>query len=123
MFALDPPPPDPEGFSGLSATTRLGVFRFRLYRFENDLLLAATDAELIGRSVSRGDVEVHITEQFYGEKEADQGELRELLGRCTVANLMGERCVALAAGLGFVDDANVVEIEDVPHAQVARMKR
>lgn len=94
-----------------------------MYRFENDVLLAATDAELIGRSLTRGDVEVHITEQFYGSKEADQGELRDLLERCTVANLMGERCVALAAELGFVDEANVVELEDVPHAQVARMNR
>jgi hypothetical protein len=99
------------------------VFRFRLYRFENDVLLAATDEELIGRSLSRGEVEVHITEQFYGDEEADQGELRDLLDRCTVANLMGERCVALAAELGFVDDENVVVFEDVPHAQVAQMRR
>ncbi len=99
------------------------MFRFRLYRFETDVLLAATDAELIGRSLSRGEVEIHITEQFYGTEEADQGELRELLGRCTVANLMGERCVTLASELGFVESENVVELEDVPHAQVARMKR
>lgn len=99
------------------------MFRFRLYDFENDLLLAATDEELIGRSVSRGEVEIHITEQFYGTEEADQGELMDLLERCTVANLMGERCIALAAKLGFVDAGNVVEIEDVPHAQVARMRR
>lgn len=99
------------------------MFRFRLYRFENDVLLAATDEELIGRSLSRGEVEVHITEQFYGDEQADQGELRDLLDRCTVANLMGERCVALAAELGFVDAENVVELEDVPHAQVAQMRR
>jgi hypothetical protein len=99
------------------------VFRFRLYRFENDLLLAASDEELIGRSLSQGEVEIHISEQFYGTKEADQGELRDLLDRCTVANLMGERCVKLAAELGFVDRGNVVEVEDVPHAQVAQMRR
>lgn len=98
------------------------MFRFRLYHFENDLLLAATDEELIGRSVSRGEVEIHITEQFYGTEQADQGELREMLGRCTVANLMGERCIALAAKLGFVQADNVVQIEDVPHAQLAVMQ-
>lgn len=99
------------------------MFRFRLYEFETDLLLAATDEELIGRTLSRGEIEVHVTEQFYGTEEADQGELRELLGRCTVANLMGERCVALAAKHGFVDAENVVRVENVPHAQVAQMKR
>lgn len=98
------------------------MFRFRLYHFENDLLLAATDEELIGRSVSRGEVEIHITEQFYGTEQADQGELREMLDRCTVANLMGERCIALAAKLGFVQADNVVQIEDVPHAQLAVMQ-
>lgn len=97
------------------------MFRFCVYRFEDDVLLAASDEELIGRSVSKGDVEVHISEQFYGEKQADQGELRELLGRCTVANLMGERAVGLAKALGMVNEENVVEIEDVVHAQLAVM--
>lgn len=98
------------------------MFRFRLYEFEDDLLLAASDEELIGRSVTQGEVEIHITEQFYGTEEADQGELRELLGRCTVANLMGERCIKLARDLGFVDRENVVQIEDVWHAQLAVMR-
>lgn len=97
------------------------MFRFCVYRYENDVLLAATDEELIGRSVSQGEVEVHISEQFYGTEEADQGELRELLAECTVANLMGERCVALAKALGLVAEENVVEIEDVVHAQLAVM--
>lgn len=98
------------------------MFRFRLYHFENDLLLAASDEELIGRCVQNGEVEVHISEQFYGTKQADQGELRDLLGRCTVANLMGERCIKLAAELGFIDASNVVQLEDVPHAQMAVMR-
>lgn len=99
------------------------MFRFRLYEFENDLLLAATDEELIGRSLSRGEIEIHISEQFYGTEEADQGELRDLLGRCTIANLMGERCIALAARHGYVEATNVVKLEDVPHAQIAQMRR
>ncbi len=98
------------------------MFRFRLYRFENDVLLAVSDEELIGRSVSRGEVEVHISEQFYGTETADQGELRSLLSRCTVANLMGERCVELAQVLGLVTEENVVHLEDVPHAQLAVME-
>jgi hypothetical protein len=99
------------------------VFQFSVYRFENDVLLAVTDEELIGRSVENGEVEIHITEQFYGDDKANQGELRDLLDRCTVANLMGERCVKLAIELGFVDEGNVVEFDDVLHAQVAQMRR
>lgn len=97
------------------------MFRFRLYRFENDLLLAASDEDLIGRSVTRGEVVVHISEQFYGTEQADQGELRSLLTRCTVANLMGERCVRLAETLGLVSEENIVRLEGVPHAQLAVM--
>ncbi len=97
------------------------MFRFKLYRFENDLLLAASDEDLIGRSVTQGDIVVHISEQFYGTEQADQGELRGLLARCTVANLMGERCVKLAKTLGLVSDENIVRLEGVPHAQLAVM--
>lgn len=98
------------------------MFRFRLHRFERDLLLAASDEELIGRSLQHGEVTIHISEQFYGEEQADQGELSDLLERCTVANLMGERCVALAAQLGLVQASKILEIEGVPHAQLARMR-
>lgn len=110
-----------DGFLSVRSAS-VGVFRFRLYHFEDDLLLAASDEELIGRSVTNGEVEVHISEQFYGTDQADQGELRELLGRCTVANLMGERCVKLARELGFVDMSNVVKLDDVWHAQLAVMR-
>lgn len=117
----EPRPPSGDGFLSVRSAS-VGVFRFRLYHFEDDLLLAASDEELIGRSVTNGEVEVHISEQFYGTEAADQGELRELLGRCTVANLMGERCVKLARELGFVDMSNVVKLDDVWHAQLAVMR-
>ncbi len=98
------------------------MFRFRVYEFQRDTLLAVTDEELIGRCVKRGKVEVHITEQFYGTEVASAGELRSMLSECTVANLMGERCVALARDLGLVNGDNVIQLDDVPHAQVARMR-
>ncbi|MDX1611752.1 MAG: DUF424 family protein [Candidatus Thermoplasmatota archaeon] len=98
------------------------MFRYRVYRSQQDTLLAATDEELIGRSVSRGEVVVHISEQFYGTEVANEGELRALLAECTVANLMGKRCVGLASNLGLVSAKNVIDLDGIPHAQLARMR-
>ena len=98
------------------------MFRFQLHASDRDLLLAASDEELIGRALRDGEVTIHISEQFYGREVADEVELRDLLSRCTVANLMGRRCVALAVELGLVRSQNVIELGDVPHAQIARMR-
>ena len=40
---------------------------------------------------------------------------------CTVANLVGEKVIEVAIQGGYIDRGNVLMIEGVPHAQLAKM--
>jgi hypothetical protein len=40
------------------------------------------------------------------------------LARCSVANLVGERCVSLAVDAGLVDEERVLDLDGALHAQL-----
>jgi uncharacterized protein len=84
-------------------------------------IVAVCDRELINTTITDGDVEVHINEAFYGNRRADEEEVREALKNAENANIMGERAVAIAIELGLISRAGCIMIGSVPHAQIFRL--
>lgn len=82
-------------------------------------VLAACDAELVGKSLAEGKLRLHVSPEFYDGFKGDEEALAAYLSRCTIANLVGQRTVDLAIELGFVAKENVLTIQGVPHAQWA----
>ena len=87
------------------------------------LLVAACDPGLLGETFEEGDVRLTVTEEFYGGEEVDEAAVLDSLSRATVANLVGGEVVSLAVEHGFVDEANVLHVDGVQHAQVLTMSR
>ncbi|PSP74928.1 DUF424 domain-containing protein [Halobacteriales archaeon QS_1_68_20] len=88
---------------------------------EEGLLVAVCDRDVLGETFAEGDLSLTVTEEFYGGDQVDEQRVVESLSRADVANIVGVRAVALAVEEGFVDEANVLEIEDTRHAQLLRM--
>ena len=86
-----------------------------------DEVVAVCDRELINARISHGDLEIHISEAFYGNSPATPEAVRSALSRAENANLMGERSVALAIELGLVGKDGCIHIGFVPHAQIIRI--
>jgi hypothetical protein len=81
-------------------------------------VVAVCDCELMNTTLCTGDVDVPITEAFYGNCRASENEVREALQNAGNANLMGERAVALAVELGLVSRTGCIMIGNIPHAQI-----
>jgi len=86
-----------------------------------DEVVAVCDRELLNSSVRAGDLEIHISEAFYGGKLATPEEVSQALLAADNVNIMGERSVALAIGLGLVEKDGCIRIGSVPHAQIVRL--
>lgn len=97
------------------------AFRMKIYRQGKELLVAASDEDLIGRKLSEGKLRLEVKEAFYGTEVGDEALLLQYLRVCTIANLVGAAVVGIAVRAGYVDVETVIEIEGVPHAQLARM--
>ena len=93
----------------------------KVYRVQGEVLLAACDKELLGKTFREGELKLEVKERFYKGQLVGEERLRELLEEATIANLTGERCVSKAIELGYVDPDRVLRIQGVPHAQMARL--
>lgn len=88
---------------------------------DEGLLVTVCDEDLLGKTFEDGKVSLAVTEEFYGGDQADESAVVASLGRASVANLVGKRAVGLAIDQGFVDEANVLDVDGTPHAQVLRL--
>ncbi len=84
-------------------------------------VVAVCDRELLNTTVSSGEIEVHISEPFYGGRLSTAEEVTKVLVTAGNVNIMGERSVALAVGLGLVDKNGCIRIGPVVHAQIIRL--
>jgi hypothetical protein len=86
-----------------------------------ELLVAACDSDLLGKTFKEGKMRLHVSKDFYDGDSVDEDILANRLEMATVANLVGETTVEVAIRHGFVDPGCVIRIGGVPHAQMARM--
>ena len=95
-------------------------FVMRVHRVRAEFVVAACDAELIGRDLPVGDQgrTVKVTSQFYGERRVSRDELLWALQRATIANLLGERVLRLAEEGGYLAPGGTGTLGGVPHAQI-----
>jgi len=97
------------------------VIYVKIYRVQGEVLLAACDEELLGKTFHEGELKLEVKERFYKGELMEEDALESLLEEATIANLTGERCVSKAIELGYVDENRVLHIEGVPHAQMAKI--
>lgn len=86
----------------------------------SEILVTICDSELFGESFEEGDFKLEVDESFYGGREATVDECLDALEEATIANMVGS-IVKHAIEEGYVAPENVLEIEGVPHAQMARL--
>lgn len=85
------------------------------------LLLSVCDADVLGETFEDGSLSLTVDPEFYDGEEATEAEVAASLAEASVANLVGTEAVETAIEAGFVDEANVLELEGTLHAQYLRM--
>ncbi len=97
------------------------MFRMKIYRVKGEILVAVCDSELVGKVFREGDLKIEVKEDFYGEEEVGEEEVRRALRQATIANITGKRAVELAIKLGIIDKNRILKIGECLHAQMVVM--
>jgi hypothetical protein len=79
---------------------------------------AICDRELLNTRVTDGNLEVCISEAFYGNRIVSEEEVRRALESAGNVNLMGERTVSIAIDMRMIGRSGCIMIGKVPHAQI-----
>ncbi len=96
-------------------------FYTKVYKAQDEVVVAVCDEELRGKCFEEGDIVLHVKKEFYGEELKGEKETAELLKSATIANIVGENAVALAARIGLIDVNAVLKVKGVPHVQMVQM--
>lgn len=97
----------------------------RVHRVRSEFVVAACDAELLGKELPVGPSGrgVKVSSQFYGERPVSPEELVWALKRATIVNLLGERTLAIAEAEGLVAPGGAGRLGGVPHAEIFSVLR
>lgn len=107
-----------EGGDTVSQAKRICI---KMYVVGKEIMVAACDAELVGKTLKDGDINFEVSKDFYYDIQGDIKMLEEHLQRATIANLVGKRCVKCGVEMGLIMEENILIIDGVPHAQFALM--
>ncbi|UCE36894.1 MAG: DUF424 family protein [Thermoplasmata archaeon] len=93
----------------------------KVYTTQGETLLAACDDEVLGKTFEEGELQLEVSKSFYGGEKVSCELFEEQLTVATIVNLVGKKVIEIAVGLGMVNENCIIEIDGVPHAQIAKM--
>ena len=92
----------------------------KVYTRGSEVLVAACDERLLGTTLREGEVRLHVS-SFYDGERVSEDEFLARLRLATIGNFVGRETVTAAQRAGFVGEDGVLWIGGEPHAQMVRM--
>jgi hypothetical protein len=93
----------------------------RIHANQNGSVLAAADAQLVGKTLTENKITFHVSKTFYHETLVSEEEFILRLNEAANVNLIGEITIAAAQKHGCVNAKHGKKIAGVPHAQIYRL--
>jgi hypothetical protein len=90
-------------------------------KWGHHVLLAACDADLLGRVLREGKIVFEVREEFYKGPKISVDEAIDLMEKSTVVNMVGNCIVQKAIEKGLIHPEAVLNISGIPHAQIVKM--
>ena len=90
----------------------------KIHKSGGDTLVACCDKEILGQTFTDGELDIHISERFYGGEHLSSEEFIKILEQATIANIIGEKSVKAAVEAGLVDESSVASVCGLKHVQI-----
>ncbi len=93
----------------------------KVVRSGKEVVVAACDSELLGKTLTTEKIRFHIHPGFFGGKFLSVEEAISEVASGTNVNLVGKRIVQRAIEAGLVHPEAVVHISGVPYALIVKI--
>ena len=97
------------------------MFSARLINHNDTLMLNICDADLLGRTLNRGNFNLKISEKYYAQKVVEKEEAKDLLRRANNINMVGKEIISLSTNIGIGSQEGVKEIDGIPFLIIFKM--
>jgi len=89
-------------------------FSVRVSNYQKSTMLNICDAELLGKKIIQDELNMHISESYYGEKLVEKEEAKSLLKNSSIINMVGKETISLSIELGIGTKNGIKKISNVP---------
>ena len=96
-------------------------FSIKTTDYQKNLMLNICDAELLGKKIVENELNMNISESYYGEKLVEHEEARTLLKNASIINMVGKETISLSLELGVGSENGVKKIGGIPFLIVFKM--
>ncbi|QLH07486.1 DUF424 domain-containing protein [Nitrosopumilus ureiphilus] len=96
-------------------------FSVRVTEYQKNTMLNICDAELLGKKIIQDELNIHISESYYGERFVEKEEATDLLKQSSIINMVGKETISLSIQLGVGSENGVKTISGIPFLIVFNM--
>lgn len=96
-------------------------FSARVTNYQNNVMLNICDVDLLGKNIVDGELNMNISESYYGEKLLEKEEATKLLKQSAIINMVGKNTISLSIELGIGSENGIKIISNIPFLIVFKM--
>jgi hypothetical protein len=98
------------------------LFASRTMPYQSSIMVNICDLDLIGRKLEQDGLIVSLTREFYQQQIIEQQHAQELLRKCEIANLVGEKIVTEAIEMKLAKEVSIKRIAGVPFLMIYKFQ-
>jgi hypothetical protein len=80
------------------------------------------DLDLIGNKLEQDGLVINLTKEYYQQEVIEQPLAQELLQKCDIANLVGDKIVRQAIDLKLAKEISIRKISGVPFLMIYKFQ-
>lgn len=99
------------------------MYAARTTPYQGSLMVDICDLDLVGRKLEQNGLVIDVTESYFKQEIIESQKAGDLLKRCAIANLVGERIVGQALAMKMAKEASVKRISGVPFLMIFKFQQ
>ncbi|MEW6605333.1 MAG: DUF424 family protein [Thermoproteota archaeon] len=97
-------------------------FAARTTRYQGSIMVDICDLDLIGNRLEQDGLVINLTKEYYQQDIIEQPHAQELLQKCDIANLVGDKIVKQALDLKLAKEVSIRKISGVPFLMIYKFQ-
>ena len=94
----------------------------RTARYQGAVMVDICDLELIGSKLEENGLLINLTKEYYQQEVIEYPYAKELLLKCDIANLVGDRIVRQALELKLAKAVSIRRVSGVPFLMIYKFQ-
>jgi len=94
----------------------------RMTKYQGSIMVDICDLDLIGSKLEQDGLVINLTKEYYQQEIIDQPYAQELLQKCDIANLVGDKIVKQALDLRMAKEISIRKISGVPFLMIYKFQ-